>query len=183
LRRYDHPYYNSTQHEQPKIEIEKLEGLLGNVEQRVQFTEKYEEDYFDCSEMSAYMEYYLEREGYRASIFVNSNHAWVMVYSTGGWMPIEATHLFIPTPTNCKDYSVYSEPEERYDSIGQYWDSIVTRVTRLSPDASQELIQQMAVRLMSGVDWWETTYADTLAKLAEGDSQTSDIHAFFHGWN
>jgi len=147
MRRYGHPYYNSTQQEQTKIEIEKLEDLLGNIEKQVQFTEKYEEDYFDCSEMAVYLEYYLERNGYQASIFASASleHGWVMVFSTGGWIPIETTNLFIPTPTNCEDYSMYSEPEERYDSLGVYWDSFHT---------------------MSELDWWETKYADTLEKLA-----------------
>jgi hypothetical protein len=151
MRRYGHPYYDSTQQEQAKIETPKLEALLGNIEKQVQFTEKYQEDYFDCSEMSAYVEYYLERNDYQASIFISTSfdHAWVMVYSTEGWIPIEATGLFIPTPANCKDYYIYSEPDERYDSIGVYWDSFQT---------------------MSEVDWWQTKYADTLKKLAEGNA-------------
>ncbi len=170
---YGHTYYRSIQLEQPEIEIqetiENLEDLLRSVEKQVQFTEKYEANYFDCSEMSAFMEYYLERNGYRASIFMNHSlsHDWVMVYSTGGWIPIETTNLFIPTPTNCEDYSMYSEPEERYDSIGAYWESFDSNM-------DESGLTQL---LMSEVDWWETRYADELEEVAGGGYETIDIYA------
>ncbi len=146
LQRYGHHYYSSSQYEQP--EIDKLESLLKEVESHVPFGKVgvYKEDYFDCSEMSAYIEYYLEQKGYQASIFIIPNeHAWVMVYTTEGWIPIETTNLFIATPTNCKNFSMYSEAGSRYDSIGEIWDEVEN---------------------ISEFDWWDTCYADELEEVA-----------------
>jgi hypothetical protein len=53
---------------------------------------------FDCSEMSAYLEWKLENEGYNTLIvtgdspFDPGKHAWLLVEtSVGGYMPVEAT--------------------------------------------------------------------------------------------
>jgi len=53
---------------------------------------------FDCSEMSAYLEWRLENEGYNTLIvtgdspFGTGNHAWLLVQATvDGYMPVEAT--------------------------------------------------------------------------------------------
>jgi len=165
--RYGHKYYSPIQPRQPEVEIQKilgdLEELLGGIEEQLQFSQKYEEGYFDCSEMSSYIEYFLERHGYQASTFTNSDHAWVMVYSTGGWMPIEATTLFMPTHANNEGYSIYSEPENRYDSIGEYFNG-----------PSSNFGVEYRERL-DYLDWWETRYADELEEVAQSVNEPIDI--------
>ena len=58
----------------------------------------YETGEFDCSEMSAYLEWRLENEGYNTVIVakttpgVFSEHAWLLVETSAGeYMPVEAT--------------------------------------------------------------------------------------------
>jgi len=57
----------------------------------------YEEGVFDCSEMSAYLEWYLENEGWNTLIVVGDSpsgsgyHAWLLVEtSEGAYMPVES---------------------------------------------------------------------------------------------
>lgn len=81
----------------------------------------YQEDVFDCSEMSAYMEWYLEKYGFNASICTSQyfkgskGHAWVRVDTKDGkTVYIESTaksDLIIVDP---KDYD---HPERVYESI------------------------------------------------------------------
>lgn len=151
VEQYGHRYYRPIQYKQP--EIDELQGLLKEIESHIPFADVYEEDYFDCSEMSAYVEYCLELHGYPAAIFTGSRHAWIMVYTAEGWIPIEVSNLFIPTPTTSENYSIYSQPEDRYDSIGEIWDSVSD--------------QDIAEIVMEGYDWWGTGYADELEEIAE----------------
>ncbi len=58
----------------------------------------YTEDEFDCSEMSAYLEWKLENEGYHTLIVAGASpssdgrHAWLLVQiGEGEYMPVEAT--------------------------------------------------------------------------------------------
>lgn len=60
----------------------------------------YRADEFDCSEMTAYLEWALEDAGFNASIVVGpfsleegTKHAWVMAYTNDGDMAIESTAL------------------------------------------------------------------------------------------
>jgi len=39
----------------------------------------YKENYFDCTERSAFVEYLLENEGFKAEIVENINHCWIIV--------------------------------------------------------------------------------------------------------
>lgn len=82
-RKYDGPYSLSSD----------LSGLTWN--------RAYEENIFDCSEMSASLERYLENLGWHTIIVVgntpsnlNTRHAWLLVEtSLNGYMPVEATSI------------------------------------------------------------------------------------------
>ena len=75
--------------------VEDLEGYLD----RWEWSEGvYKEGVFDCSEMSAYIEWKLENEGYHVDIvsgttpWSDGNHTWLLVEtSLGYYMPVEAT--------------------------------------------------------------------------------------------
>lgn len=75
--------------------VSKLEGCLG----RWNWVEgAYKAGSFDCGEMSAFLEWYLENEGWNTVIVVgdtpsgSGRHAWLLVEtSEEGWMPVEAT--------------------------------------------------------------------------------------------
>ena len=117
-------------------------GNLGypGLEKLVQggFVSPYEENKFDCSEMSAYMEWYLEKYGFNASICVAQDfrgfgepgaHAWVKVDTIDGKTAyIEATAQRDLIVKEDKDYN---NPERVYSSIYE-------------------------VRNMEEFDWWNT---------------------------
>lgn len=98
-------------------------GNLGyyGLEKLVQngFVTPYQEDKFDCSEMSAYMEWYLEKYGFNASICTSQHfegskgHAWVRVDTKDGVVYIEAT---AKTDLIKRDGD-YTHPERVYESI------------------------------------------------------------------
>jgi hypothetical protein len=76
----------------------------------------YSEGEVDCSEMSAYLEWELENEGYHAVIVakttpgVLSDHAWLLVETSAGqYMPVEATTYEVVywEHPNFDDYFVY----------------------------------------------------------------------------
>ena len=78
---------------------------------------------FDCSEMSAYLEWKLENEGYHTVIVVGENpsgdgrHAWLLVEtSVGHYMPVEATAYSIVywQNSNFNNYFVY---DHRFETI------------------------------------------------------------------
>ena len=68
----------------------------------LEWIEPYQESVFDCSEMSAYLEWYLENEGWHTYIVCGETpwdggyHAWLLVEtSTDHYMPVESTTIEI----------------------------------------------------------------------------------------
>lgn len=81
-----------------KFGVSYLEDELYGLE----WIEPYQEGVFDCSEMSAYMEWDLENKGWNTLIvigdcpFASGTHAWLLVEtSEGKYMPIEPTTIEI----------------------------------------------------------------------------------------
>jgi len=81
----------------------------------------YEENVFDCSEMSAYLEWYLENEGWNTIIvigdapFDTGYHAWLLVEtSEGKYTPVESTTAEIVwwEDTNFDNYWIYDDTFE-----------------------------------------------------------------------
>ena len=103
------------------------------------WTKPYEEDVFDCSEMSACLEWRLENEGWNAKIVVGDSpfgsgyHAWLLVEtSEGKYMPVEATTIEIVW---------WSDP---------YFDNYFTY------DHKFETIQEAIAYYESEFDWWNS---------------------------
>ena len=66
----------------------------------IRWIKPYQEGVFDCSDMSAYLEWYLENEGWHAKIVLGDSlsgsgkHAWLLVEtSEGKYMPVESTSI------------------------------------------------------------------------------------------
>lgn len=58
----------------------------------VKWLKPYEARVFDCSEMSAFLEYWLERNGFNTDIVLDSTHSWNLVeVEPGNWTHVEAT--------------------------------------------------------------------------------------------
>jgi len=98
----------------------------------------YEEGVFDCSEMSAYLEWYLENEGWHTIIVVGDSpfgsgrHAWLVVEaSEGEYMPVESTTGEIVWWEN-----------QYFDNYFEY-------------DRSFETIQEAIAYDESDFDWWK----------------------------
>lgn len=93
-----HSYYSADAFEPHSNTWEELEKFLTY---EFRLPRKYEEDVFDCSEASAYVEWALESAGFDAEIVVGPTpweptsgyHAWVIVHTEEYKVAIEATVL------------------------------------------------------------------------------------------
>ena len=92
----------------------------------------YEETVFDCSEMSAYMEWYLENAGWNCNIVVgdtpfgSGRHAWLLVEtSEDAYMPVESTTIEIVwwADPNFDNYFVYESSFETIIEALDYLES------------------------------------------------------------
>jgi hypothetical protein len=84
--------------EEQKLGVYELEDELTGLE----WLHPYQEDVFDCSEMSAYLEWHLENDGWNVVIcagdspFGNGHHAWLLVETSDNkYMPVESTNINI----------------------------------------------------------------------------------------
>ena len=86
------------------VEREQKFGVYGLEDELIglEWIEPYEEGVFDCSEMSAYLEWYLEKQGWHAIIIVGDSpfdsdyHAWLLVEtSPDHYTPVESTTIQI----------------------------------------------------------------------------------------
>ena len=106
----------------------------------------YQEDKFDCSEMAAYMEWYLEKYGFNASICVSDNfegsggHAWVKVDTVDG----RVAHI---EPTAKRDIIVDSYPDYGYERPDRVYKSIYE------------------VGNIKEFDWWEELNNSSLRRV------------------
>jgi len=67
------PYYTSTRN--PELTYDDLERVVFDAS----MPHEYERDVFDCTEGSAYMEWYLENKGFDTIIRLKNRHAYVIV--------------------------------------------------------------------------------------------------------
>ena len=128
-------FYYASQCEQT-YGVEEVESYL-NQWQWIEGT--YVEDEFDCSEMSAYIEWRLENAGFHTVIIVGQcpwsggAHAWLLVEtSQGKYMPVEATQYALVKWENPHfdqyfnyDHSfdtIYEALDYNYDSFN-WWES------------------------------------------------------------
>jgi len=119
-----HFYYASLTEQ--RYDVSDLEEYLN----RWEWTEEaYVADEFDCSEMSAYLEWKLENEGYNTVIVTGDSpsggdkHAWLLVQtSTEGYMPVEPTTYSIVywADTYFDDYFVYDYEFENIQEALDY---------------------------------------------------------------
>ncbi|UCD26643.1 MAG: hypothetical protein JSV75_00435 [Candidatus Bathyarchaeota archaeon] len=96
---------------------------LGNELEGLKWSRQYERGLFDCTEMTAYLERYLENHGWHTKIVVgdtpfgSGRHAWLLVEtSEGEYMPVESTKIQIVlwSAPNYDNYRVY---DYRFETI------------------------------------------------------------------
>ncbi|UCE16678.1 MAG: hypothetical protein JSV12_03480 [Candidatus Bathyarchaeota archaeon] len=128
--RFDFYYVKPKQ----KFGVYDLEDELSGLE----WIKQYQAGVFDCSEMSAYLEWHLENEGWHSEIvigdspFGSGRHAWLLVEtSEGRHMPVETTNLEVVW---------WSDP-----NFDNYWEY----------DRGFETIQEALDYNESEFDWWK----------------------------
>lgn len=90
---------------------------LHTVLDNLRFKETYRVHYYDCTQMSALMEWIAENMGYEAKIGCGNHHCWVLVrYEDGVWKAYESvaggdTTAYVPAP------HTYYSPDYGYASI------------------------------------------------------------------
>ncbi len=117
-------YYEVAKEYTPKPEKHDLETLK-EILMKVKLP-AYRRQYFDCSEASSYLEWYLEGAGFHTYIgaSLSLSHAWVVVeLDNKEWVAIEPTLLMEnnynpPAIVECRD-TVYYNPPKLYENPGQ----------------------------------------------------------------
>jgi len=106
---------------------------------RWKWIKPYQEGVFDCSEMSAYLEWKLENEGWHTKIIVGDSpfgsgqHAWLLVETSNGkYMPVESTNMAV---------LLWDSPH--FDNYFKY-------------DRSFETIQDALKYSETEFDWWKS---------------------------
>lgn len=130
-----------------------IQSLLDGIRRHLDFAAVYGKGSFDCSEMSAYLEYFFERRGYATCIFGDENHAWVMIYNQidDNWIPVECTSLWVPEGLQGLSWHAdHSPPSDRCDSVGD----AIDRNSSIWRSGWGEW------------DWWDTSHAATLESLS-----------------
>jgi len=83
-------FFYYTKPENQNFGIDELEETLS----AFNWSLPYRTNEFDCSEMSAYLERYLENQGWNTSIATGFSHAWLLVETNeSDYTPVEATIL------------------------------------------------------------------------------------------
>jgi hypothetical protein len=116
-------YYRNVVHRYPHWT--QLDDLLNDMP----IPNYYKENVFDCSERSAYVEWYLENHGVYARIVVGfaepfleegNYHAWVEAYTTEGWIMIETSERGLFGGVYVHRYGTFLtsyQPMFRFDNI------------------------------------------------------------------
>jgi len=126
----EHQYTNSEYEEakfsfyyvkpdEQKFGVYNLDDELAGLE----WLHPYQENVFDCSEMSAYLEWHLENEGWHVKIVIGDSpsgsgyHAWLLVEtSEGKYMPVESTYIGVVWWEN-PDFDNYFEYAHNFETI------------------------------------------------------------------
>lgn len=122
----EEPLSISEKHSIPELYYLDVEGRGKNISELrevlkgIKYPHSYEECVFDCSEMSAYTEWFLENKGFDTVICANKTwgHAYVRTYINGKNVNIEC----IP-PVRITSYERYNHPEDIYVDIFEALDS------------------------------------------------------------
>lgn len=105
-------YYISVER---KYGLENLKEVLN-----FQWLKSYEPNVFDCSEMSAFLEYWLERKGFNTDIVLNSTHSWLVVeVQPGKWVHVEATGI---SPSIISEKNYIRRLKDIYDAMSYFRD-------------------------------------------------------------
>lgn len=105
---------------------------LNDIRVVVNFPKVYELGTFDCSEMSAYLEWYFENQGMDTVICSDSHHSWIRIDNgEHGWINVESTKMLV--------------------ALGNRWNNETTAYDSI-----------YSTQYRADYDWWNTEYADDL---------------------
>ncbi|MBU2595013.1 MAG: hypothetical protein KKG02_10800 [Candidatus Edwardsbacteria bacterium] len=98
-----------------KYGLENLKDVLN-----FKWLKSYEPNEFDCSEMSAFLEYWLERNGFNADIVLDLTHSWVVVeVEPSNWIHVEATGV---NPSIITERKYIRRLKDIYDAMNYFRD-------------------------------------------------------------
>lgn len=146
VSRWGHPYYNN--HVRVRYDQAQWDDLRYRLHKAIDWCKYTELEDCDCSEMSAYLEYFLERHGYTADIAGGDAggffgwHAWVLTYDgvNSCWVPMESDLCAVRSSTPVD----YLNPHDRYETI----------------------YEACSKGRFDEWDWWTTLGADLFEKAA-----------------
>ena len=101
-------------------EAESIEHLADVMRDGSNWVDLYNVGRFDCTEMSALVECFMEQTGYPTLIAMchARKHAWVLVETEEGYLPVECTGMFIPWDgTEDMTYDDYFDYDELFQTI------------------------------------------------------------------
>ena len=121
------------------------------------YTPAYELDRFDCSEIAALMEYYLERSGIGSKIAYSSDfggggHAWVLVDLPGGPYYMDATNF---SDSETGELELIAPGDEKYEKYSKY-QHLYDNIYELLIDCSSSTERRW---LYQEFDWWNSPVA------------------------
>jgi len=118
-------FFYYTELSEQRYGVDELDDVLS----QYVWAREYSEHVFDCTEMSAYLERYLENNGFNTIIVLGKSpdgsgegHAWLLVEVTPGkYMPVEAT-LFSIVYWKNPYFDDYFKYQARFESIHEALD-------------------------------------------------------------
>jgi len=126
---------------------EHLQELMSNFS----FNRPYEENIFDCSDMSAELECYLENEGYHALFGLTWEHMWVFVETDKGLVAIEVTNASNPEMFRRDEIDTVEEGIG-LTSTGR-WVGFDSYFRGIAYENVEEVVYDGGVRY-DQIDWW-----------------------------
>lgn len=81
----------------------------------ITWTKKYEANKFDCSQMSAFLEWALDNAGYSTRFFVGYGHCWLSIKVDDEWVSYESTRLVWIPETD--EYIAHYRPQRVFSNL------------------------------------------------------------------
>lgn len=162
------PYYKGVARVESQVlsyvAVEKLDGILRDIgliawrQFKCDWASLYHVNVFDCSEMSAFLEYILENKGFTTKIAVGGtelgNHAWLFVYFGGNeWQPVESTGPLRPGPLGIMLNDAVSK------ALGI---KKISYHDYFSPKYVYDTIYEAETALPGDFDWWDSSQGQRL---------------------
>lgn len=114
---------------------------------------EYEANAFDCSQMSAFLEWGISNAGYDVHLFTGYNHCWLSIKTEQGWVSYDAVHL--EWAFQDQSDARYYQPEAAYHNLHH-----VAKRYHDSAYASYYSMEYLRVAFEGEFVWWTWTFSE-----------------------